>query len=226
MQKKLSNLIATVVNAYYDYLENSLSIPAVILQRPFYSKEQPDAVNYGGIGGVIGHEISHGFDDIGRRYDNNGNLKNWWSNNTLNDYKKRAWCLVEKFKKYAIVSQNTTYKLNSIKTLSENIADSTGIRAVFKAFEKHSVEKYSSNNMRLIGLENINTRKLFFLSYAHSFCEAMPLNKMLNMLMTDVHSPAPFRMTGTLSNMKEFSDVFECSNKTIMNPQTKCGLWY
>ncbi|KAF7989698.1 hypothetical protein HCN44_008372 [Aphidius gifuensis] len=190
----------TQVNAFYYYLGNALS-------------------------NIIGHEISHGFDDVGRQYDEDGNLRNWWSTDTINEYNDRAECFVHKFGQYVVKYHNISYRTDPIKTLSENIADSTGVRAVFEAFKKHSAE-FPSKNMRLPGLEHLNTRQLFFLSYAHTFCEAIPAEKMLNMMISNVHCPSTFRIAGTLSNMEDFAETFKCKPGTVMNPTLKCGIWY
>ncbi|KAK0076333.1 hypothetical protein PV326_010871 [Microctonus aethiopoides] len=177
----------TIINAFYYYPGNSLTIPAGILQIPFFDGKLPDALNYGAIGAFIGHEISHGFDDVGSQYDENGNVRD-----------------------------------------CENIADTTGINALYKAFTIHSMKHPTQANVKLPGLEHLNSRKLLFLSWAHSFCARPKLSDLLNTMKSDTHSPATFRIIGTLSNIKAFSDTYQCAKGTTMNPADpvdKCGIW-
>ncbi|KAK0168592.1 hypothetical protein PV327_002374 [Microctonus hyperodae] len=218
----------TTINAFYYYPGNSLTIPAGILQIPFFNEKLPDALNYGAIGSFIGHEISHGFDDVGSQYDENGNVRDWWSNNIKAEYNKRALCFEKKFSEYVITAEHQTYKLDSIQTLSENIADTTGINALYKAFTIHSMKYSAQANVKLPGLEHLNSRKLLFLAWAHSFCTRPKLTDLLKTLKSDTHSPASFRIIGTLSNTNAFSDTYQCAKGTPMNPAdpiNKCGIW-
>ncbi|XP_057324223.1 endothelin-converting enzyme 1-like isoform X2 [Microplitis mediator] len=212
------------VNAFYLYTTNSITIPAGILQVPFFEDDQPDALNYGGLGTIIGHEISHGFDDVGSQFNNDGNAHNWWSNSTKAEYKRRAQCFVDEFDKYSFVHDNNVHKVDAQQTLTENIADSTGVRAVFEAFKRHA-DKSLTSNMKLPGLEHLNSYQLFFLSYAHMFCTNSDVYPVINQLSGDAHSPAAFRIAGTLSNIEGFAETFKCPRGTRMNPIEKCSIW-
>ncbi|CAG5100894.1 Similar to Nep1: Neprilysin-1 (Drosophila melanogaster), partial [Cotesia congregata] len=212
------------INAFYYYPSNAITIPAGILQVPFFEDEHPDALNYGALGSIIGHEISHGFDDVGRQFDKNGNIRNWWSNATISEYRKRAQCFIDKFNNMSITYNNTIYRVNSRKTLSENIADSTGVKAVFEAFKVHN-KKSSTPDVKLPGLEHLNENELFFLSYTHSFCSNLPINSLMYQLRNDNHSPAAVRIEGTLSNIEGFAETYNCPLGSRMNPHDKCSIW-
>ncbi|XP_034936245.1 neprilysin-like [Chelonus insularis] len=224
VDKKQWVAIPTAVNAFYSYPGNSLIIPAGILQSPFFEEEQPDAINYGGIGTIIGHEVSHGFDNIGCQFDEEGNVRNWWTNATRTEYFSRAQCFIEKFSNYSIVYNSTAYRVNPFNTLSENIADSVGMHAVYEAFQVQKTKTLKAK-MRLPGLENLSSNQLFFLSYAHTFCSRPRIDTLINQMRLDPHSPAAFRIVGTLSNMDKFAEAYKCPKGTRMNPIKKCSIW-
>ncbi|XP_012277674.1 endothelin-converting enzyme 1 isoform X2 [Orussus abietinus] len=212
------------VNAFYYHSGNSIT---GILQIPFFDSDLPDAVNYGGIGAVIGHEISHGFDDIGRRFDKNGNIVQWWSNQTIASYNQKARCFINQFNGYVVKelqSLNKYIHANGELTLGENIADSTGLHAAFEAFRAKSKRK-PGNRVLLPGLEQFNDEQLFFLSFANTWCDAVRPESLLYTIKTDPHSTSRLRIIGTLSNTESFGEIFQCPTGRPMNPSRKCILW-
>ncbi|KHJ98326.1 peptidase family M13 [Oesophagostomum dentatum] len=152
-----------VVNAFYSPEKNAITFPAGILQPPFFSGAFPKAVNYGAIGAVIGHEITHGFDDQGSQYDKDGNLHNWWSARSLESFDERRRCIVEQYGNYTVPKINM--KVNGKLTQGENIADNGGVKEAFKAYQKYVA--VNGEEPRLPGLQHYTNTQIFFLSYAH-----------------------------------------------------------
>ncbi|CAF3395393.1 unnamed protein product [Rotaria sp. Silwood1] len=209
------------VNAYYTPSANEIVFPAGILQPPFFHKDLPISVNYGAIGTVIGHEITHGFDDQGREYDSDGNMRSWWTKLAMDKFEERTKCFVQQYSGYILDGQNE----NGQRTLSENIADNGGLKLSFLAYQKHKQRTLTSgNNLRLPGLP-YNNDQLFYIAFAHSWCNLETSNAMHYDLINDPHSPARSRIIGTIANSLEFAQVFSCQSKTNMNPSNKCHLW-
>ncbi|KAK6012755.1 peptidase family M13, partial [Ostertagia ostertagi] len=195
-----------VVNAFYSPEKNAITFPAGILQPPFFSGSFPKAVNYGAIGAVIGHEITHGFDDQGSQYDKDGNLHNWWSTRSLEAFDERRRCIVEQYGNYTV--PKTTYKVNGKLTQGENIADNGGVKEALKAYKKYVATK--GEEARLPGLQHYTNTQIFFLSYAHFWCGQKKEAAAMQQVTTDEHSPEIFRVTGVLSNLREFAEAFSC----------------
>ncbi|CAF0940263.1 unnamed protein product [Rotaria sordida] len=209
------------VNAYYTPSANEIVFPAGILQPPFFHKDLPISINYGAIGTVIGHEITHGFDDQGREYDSDGNMRPWWTKLALDKFENRTKCFVQQYSSYVLDGQNE----NGQRTLSENIADNGGLKLSYLAYQKHRQRTLNSgNNLRLPGL-SYNNDQLFYIAFAHSWCNVETPNAMHYDLINDPHSPARSRIIGTIANSLEFAQVFSCQSKTTMNPSNKCHLW-
>lgn len=206
------------VNAYYSPLQNNINFPAGILQPPFYQNTADMAVNFGGIGAVIGHELTHGFDDQGRRYDADGNLRDWWAKQDGEEFKKRADCLVNEYSQFKPVPDAS---LNGRLTLGENGADNAGIRLAYMAL--------------LGGMENgtVNTAKLdgytpeqrFFLGYAQIWCENARPEYSRNSVRTDPHSPGKFRVIGVIQNVPEFGKAFGCPAAQPAAAENSCRVW-
>ncbi|NWV08942.1 NEP protein, partial [Ptilonorhynchus violaceus] len=212
---------AAVVNAFYSASRNQIVFPAGILQPPFFSASQPKSLNYGGIGMVIGHEITHGFDDNGRNFNENGDLVDWWTEESAQNFKELSQCMVYQYGNFSwdlAGGQN----LSGINTLGENIADNGGVRQAYKAYEnfvtKHGKEKL------LPGLD-MNHKQLFFLNFAQIWCGTYRPEYAVNSIKTDVHSPGKFRVLGSLQNSPEFSEAFSCTTTDNMNPAKKCRVW-
>ncbi|KAJ2946219.1 hypothetical protein O0L34_g5155 [Tuta absoluta] len=221
VNKSLWNTAPAVVNAYYSRNKNQIMFPAGILQPPFYHRHFPRSLNYGGIGVVIGHEITHGFDDKGRLFDCDGNLHRWWSDLAIEAFHMRAQCLIDQYGQYVVPEVNV--KLDGVNTQGENIADNGGVKQAFRAYIEW-VERNGVDGETLPGLNHTHTQ-LFFLNFAQVWCGAMRPEAMRNKLKTAVHSPGRFRVIGTLSNSHDFAREFRCPPGSPMNPKKKCSVW-
>lgn len=209
------------VNAYYSPLLNLISFPAGMLQPPYYSKYQPRSMNYGSIGFLIGHEITHAFDDVGRKYDKAGNLRQWWSDKAIQRFKNTTTCIVDQYNKY--VMPLAKINLDGEYTQGENIADNGGVQQSYKAYQNWR-KRSKNKEPKLPGL-NFTHDQLFFISFAQGWCGVVTKEFEVSMVHTDTHSPGRFRIIGSLQNMKEFSTVFKCPSGSYMNPVNKCNVW-
>jgi predicted metalloendopeptidase len=201
------NMSPPTVNAYYSSTMNEIVFPAGILQPPFFSEDADDAVNYGGIGVVIGHEMSHGFDDSGSQYDADGNLKNWWTADDRKAYEARTTLVVKQFEGYKPLADQA---INGKLTLGENIGDLGGIKIAYAALQKALEGKPRTS------IDGFTPEQRFFLSYAtiwrnHSREEALRVQ-----LNTNPHSPGKWRAIGPTSNLPEFYDAFGCAEGAPM----------
>jgi len=213
-----------VVNAAYSPELNSITFPAGILQPPFFGKLRPKSQNYGGIGVVIGHEITHGFDNQGAQFDKDGNAQNWWDNVTKVEYDKRAQCMSDQYSGF--FAQAAGLNVNGDLTLGENIADNGGLRESYRAYQKYVED--NGQEGRLPGLEHLSTNQLFFLGYANIWCESITPEGLVNQILTDPHSPAEFRVKGPVRNNAEFAEAFSCPEDADgMNPpeEDECTVW-
>ena len=192
------------VNAYYEPTENNINFPAGILQPPFYSNKADDAVNYGAVGVVVGHELTHGFDDEGRQYDANGNLKNWWQPSDVAKFKELAACFVREYGSFSPVSG---IELNGRLTLGENTADNGGIRLAYMAL----LQQLSNKGVPLDEkVDGYTQPQQFFLGYGQLWCENVRPEMARLMAQTDPHSPGRFRVNGVVRNMPQFDEAFGC----------------
>lgn len=213
---------ATTVNAFYSPILNSVTFPAGILQPPFYGLGL-ESLNYGAIGAIMGHELTHGFDDQGRRYDKDGNLKQWWTEDTLREYEHRVQCIVEQYSQYNVTQLGENFTVNGINTQGENIADNGGLREALRAY--HKFRSRIPGEQLLPGLSQYSPEQLFFLGFAHMWCGNSTRGALKSRVVDGVHSPSRFRVIGTLSNSKEFADAWGCPAGSPMNPDKKCVLW-
>ncbi|WP_242395392.1 M13 family metallopeptidase [Anaeromyxobacter oryzisoli] len=207
------------VNAYYDPSMNEMAFPAGILQPPFFNKAAPEAVNYGAIGMVVGHELTHGFDDEGRQYDGDGNLKEWWTPPVAKAFDERAQCVVEQFSAYeALPGLHLDGKL----TLGENIADLGGLKLAYAAMEAARRGAPAPAEV-----EGFTPAQQFFVGYAQSWCAKFRDEDVRLRVVTDPHSPPRFRVNGPLSNLPEFAAAFSCKEGSPMvrPPATRCAVW-
>lgn len=235
-------MTAAEVNAYYNPTGNQIVFPAGILQPPFFSSKHHPARNFGAIGSVIGHELTHGFDSQGRNYDGNGNLVSWWTNATAREFDQRAKCLVDQYSAFSVASafdaSRVLGNVNGNFTLSENIADNGGVKLSFSAFQKAMAEFGDGDAPAAAGaavkdggnhgaprLSAANAEKLFFVSFAQAFCAKSTDEAMVRRLSTDPHSPEQWRINGVMMNSDEFARVFSCPRGSNMNPERKCRLW-
>lgn len=205
------------VNAYYDPQKNHMVFPAGILQPPFYSVKSSVPVNLGGIGMVVGHELTHGFDDEGSQFAGNGNLENWWEAPVGEKFKAKTGCVTDQ---YAGFEAQPGLKVNGKLTLGENIADMGGLKLAF----------YAYRNMRKDAKETIvadgfSEDQQFFLAHGQAWCSKMRPEAERLLVQTNPHSPPRFRVNGPLMNMAEFAQAFACAPGTPMNPKNKCDVW-
>ncbi|KAF9362275.1 hypothetical protein BGX34_006482 [Mortierella sp. NVP85] len=222
------DMSSPIVNAYYNPQGNDINFPAGILQTPFFHIDHPEYLNFGSFGTVAGHEITHGFDDEGRKWDGIGRYKNWWSNSSVEAFNTRANCFVEQYSKYSVPGPDgKEHPVSGQLTLGENIADNGGIKKAFESW----LERYRSdprgkkyNNKRLPGLEKYTPEQLFFIQYGRSWCNKNR-PEAWKRLVTNVHSPPKWRIIGVVQNSEYFAKHFQCKAGTPMNPVKKCDLW-
>ncbi|XP_014727175.1 PREDICTED: endothelin-converting enzyme 2 [Sturnus vulgaris] len=206
------------VNAYYLPTKNGIVFPAGILQAPFYARNHPKALNFGGIGVVMGHELTHAFDDQGREYDKEGNLRPWWQNSSLEAFKNRTACMTEQYGRYTVHSE----KVNGRQTLGENIADNGGLKAAYNAYKSWLQKNGEEKRLPALGLTN---HQLFFVGFAQVWCSVRTPESSHEGLVTDPHSPDKYRVIGTLSNSRDFVEHFGCPLGSPMNPGKHCEVW-
>ncbi len=204
------------VNAYYAPPQNNINFPAGILQPPFYNPKADDAVNYGAIGVVIGHELTHGFDDQGRRFDGKGNLRDWWTSADAKNFEKRADCVVQEYGAFSPIEGVT---LNGKLTLGENAADNGGIHLAYAALMDSLAGKVLPKK------DGFTPQQLFFLGYAQIWCENSTEQSSRAMAVTNPHSPGQFRVNGVVQNLPEFREAFSCKAGDPMVSADPCRVW-
>jgi predicted metalloendopeptidase len=205
------------VNAYYDPSMNEMVFPAGILQPPFFDKGFVAAVNYGATAAVMGHELTHGFDDEGSQFDGLGNLRNWWSEATAKQFKDTTKCVVDQYATYEALPG---IKLNGELTLGENIADIGGLKlawAAFKEAERSAPERVTSDGW--------SEEQLFFVAYVQSWCEKDRPESVELMVKTNPHAPAKFRVNGVVADVPAFAEAFSCKKDAPMSPAKVCAVW-
>lgn len=203
------------VNAYYDPQMNNINFPAGILQPPFYDNNVDDAVNFGGIGAVIGHELTHGFDDQGRQFDAKGDLRDWWTPVDAHEFEKRAQCVVDEYSSFKAVDN---VNLNGKLTLGENTADNGGLRIALMALDSMLGGKASE-------VDGFTPEQRLFLGWGQIWCENHTDEIARLMAATNPHSPGKFRVNGVVSNMPEFQKAFHCANNARMVRHPQCRVW-
>jgi putative endopeptidase len=206
------------VNAYYSPLQNNINFPAGILQPPFYTAGADMAVNFGGIGAVIGHELTHGFDDQGRQFDADGNLRDWWTAKDTEEFKKRVDCIANEYSSFSPVEG---VNLNGRLTLGENGADNAGIRLAFMAL----MSGLDDGSIHKEKLDGFTPQQRFFLGYSQIWCQNERPEAAKSLARTDPHSPGEFRVDGVLQNMPEFATAFGCSVGQPMVSANACRVW-
>lgn len=216
---------AAVVNAFYDPATNEMVYPSGILQGVFYEHGLPRSINFGAIGTVVGHEMTHGFDDTGSQFDANGRLEQWWTNETRTKFDRKALCFKRQYGSIAVKPLNMS--LNGNNTVGENIADNGGIRTAFKAYNKLLYDNRRHEDTRLEGLEELSGKKLFFISNAMVWCSKARDGYLRELIQYDPHTPNRYRINVPMGNMEAFSTVFKCSEKSAMYrmKQDRCTLW-
>jgi len=208
------------VNAYFNPLQNEVVFPAGILQPPFFDLEMDDAINYGAIGAVIGHEITHGYDDKGRQYDADGNLQDWWTAADAKEFEARAQKLVDQYSSYEPVPG---LKVNGKLTLGENIADLGGVTVAFEALQRALTKDPSKRKV----IDGFTPEQRFFLSLAQLWRTNTREEESRRLVTTDTHSPGQFRAIGPHVNLQEFYDAFGIKPGTPMYraPELRAKIW-
>jgi predicted metalloendopeptidase len=206
------------VNAYYSSRYNDINFPAGILQPPFYDAALDIAANYGAIGSVMGHEMTHGFDDAGRKFDASGNLKDWWTGADAAAFEDRAVCLVGQYGNITAVGD---LKVNGRLTLGENIADNGGVRLAYAALKK----ALKGREPPLI--DGYTAPQRFFIAYAQAWCGSATDQDIRRRVLTDPHSPGEFRVNGVVVNQPEFGQAFSCpaGSPMVPPPDKVCRVW-
>ena len=207
------------VNAYYSPSYNEIVFPAGILQPPFFSEKYDKALNFGGIGAVIGHEMTHGFDDQGCKYDTSGNLNNWWSESDYEKYKSKTMVLKNQFDNYVIEGINVNGEL----TLGENLADLGGVTIAIQGLKNYIKENPSEN----ILIDGFTPIQRLFINYSRIWCSKSRPEAMKQRLMTDPHSPPLFRVNGIIKNIPEFYDAFNVKsfNDLYIESDNRAKIW-
>ena len=206
-----------LVNAAYEPSQNSITFPAAILQGVFFDASRPKYLNYGAIGHVIGHEVSHGFDDQGAKYDHEGNLHNWWGKEAEAEFEKKAQCFVDQYGKVFV--DEVKLHLDGKNTLGENIADNGGLHQSENAYGQLQEQEGTLPDLPF------TEEQLYFVSNANIWCGLIRDATLRDRILTDVHSPAKYRVNVPVSNNQRFAEVFECPEGSPMNPEAKCELW-
>ncbi len=204
------------VDAYYNPTENNINFPAGILQPPFYDKHMDDAVNYGAIGAVVGHELTHGFDDQGRQFDPQGNLRDWWTPEDAKEFEKRAECFIQE---YASFTPIDNVHLNGKLTLGENTADNGGVRLAFMAL------MHSLNGKAWPNIDGFTPEQRFFLGWGQIWCQNARPERARMLVQVDPHSPGRDRVNGVVSNMPEFWKAYSCKVGQPMAREPACRVW-
>ena len=206
------------VNAYYNPSMNEVVFPAAILQPPFFNMQADDAVNYGGIGAVIGHELSHGYDDQGRKSDGDGNLKEWWTEEDEKKFNERAQVMIDQFSAFSPL--DSVY-LNGELTLGENIGDMAGLTVAYRAY------KNSLNGKEAPLIDGLTGDQRFFIGWAQVWRRNMREKALRQRILTDPHSPGNYRVTGALQNMPEFYEAFDVKegDKMFIPVEKRVKIW-
>jgi putative endopeptidase len=207
------------VNAYYSPNMNDINFPAGILQSPFYDPKANDAVNYGHSGGLVGHELTHGFDDQGRQFDGAGNLNDWWTPEDGKKFEEKADCTVKEYNSFVAIDD---VHVNGKLTLGENTADNGGLRLAFLAFLADAQRKNIDLHQKQDGYTPIQQ---FFLGHGQQWCGTDRPELLRLQVQTNEHSPIEFRVNGVVQNMPEFGQAFGCKPGQPMMPVNACRVW-
>ena len=220
LDRKEWGMTPPTVNAYYSAAFNEIVFPAGILQPPFFDPKLDDAVNFGGIGLVIGHELTHGFDDQGRKFDSQGNLHDWWTEQDGKEFEKRASCVADEYSNFVAVDD---LKLNGKLTLGENTADNGGARIALAALERMIADDKSGKESQKI--DGYTPEQRFFLGFGRVWCQKMRPEDARRRVVIDPHSPGKYRVNGVVQNMPEFQKAWGCKAGQPMVAENACHVW-
>jgi endothelin-converting enzyme/putative endopeptidase len=206
------------VNAYYNPQMNDINFPAGILQPPFYDNNMDDAVNYGDSGGIIGHELTHAFDDEGRQFDAKGNLEDWWTPQDAKQFEHRVACVVNEYNGFIATDD---VHVNGKLTLGENVADLGGLKLAWMAYLAHA----AGLDQKPQAIDGFNPDQRFFLSYGQGWCENYTPESLRLLAQTNPHAPVKSRVNGVVVNLPEFRKAFACKVGALMAPEKTCSVW-
>jgi predicted metalloendopeptidase len=218
LDRKEWGMTPPTVNAYYNGSRNEIVFPAGILQPPFFDKSMDDAVNFGGIGLVIGHELTHGFDDQGRKFDPQGNLRDWWTPEDGKEFEKRASCVADEYSSFTAIDD---LKLNGKLTLGENTADNGGARVALAAL----MQMLASEGKSAEKIDGYTPEQRFFLGFGRVWCEKRRPEYARMLVSIDPHSPGRYRVNGVVQNMPEFQRAWGCKAGQPMVKENACHVW-
>ena len=204
------------VNAYYNPQMNDINFPAGVLQPPAFDLDSDAAPNYGDTGGTVGHELTHGFDDEGRQFDAQGNLRDWWTPQDAKEFEKRAACISNQYSNYTIIDN---IKINGKLTLGEDVADLGGLLLAYMAW------KQDTKAQKLDPIDGLTPEQRFFVGYGQSWCGQVRDESKRLRATIDPHSPEKYRTNGVVSNMPEFQQAFHCKAGSPMVNQNRCRVW-
>ncbi|CAG0924826.1 unnamed protein product [Notodromas monacha] len=217
----------SIVNAFFYPSMNSITFPAGILQPPFFQSNSLQSLNYGGIGVVIGHEMTHGFDNNGRQFDELGNLINWWTPATGDAFVEKAQCFINQYTNYLVPELDSVIPeahLDGLQTLGENLADNGGMRQAWNAYLRY--KEANGAEPVLPGLQQFTPEQLFFINFGNLWCGHYTQAGLLNIVLNDEHSPGKYRVWGSCSNSEPFAEAFGCTPEDDMfNGENLCQIW-
>jgi endothelin-converting enzyme/putative endopeptidase len=216
LDRKEWQMTPPTVNAYFDPQMNDINFPAGVLQPPLFDPKMDDAPNYGNTGGTIGHELTHGFDDEGRKFDAKGNLKDWWTPEDAKAFEERAQCIKDQYSKYTVIDE---IKINADLTAGEDIADLGGLILGWMAW------KVETTGMKLEPRDGLSPEQRFFIGYSQWACENQRPENQRVQALTDPHSPGKYRVNGLMVNMPEFEAAFACKKGQPMVAEKRCRVW-
>jgi len=220
VDKSLWLITPPTVDAYYNPSMNDINFPAGILQSPFYDASASDALNYGHAGAIVGHELTHGFDDQGRQFDGGGNLADWWTGDDGKKFDQKAQCTVDEYSSFVAVDD---VHVNGKLTLGENTADNGGLRLAYQAFLADAKRKHIDVTKKQA--DGFTPTQEFFLGHGQNWCGETRPEQIRLQVQTDPHSPREFRVNGVVRNMPEFGKAFGCKAGQPMVPAKVCRTW-
>lgn len=210
-------LPAYAIEPYYDHRSNTATLPAGVLQPPFFGPDRAVAANLGGVGALFGRELAKGFDDLGGQFDGDGNLRPWWTKDDLAKFDARAKCVETQYAQYEALPKGF---VDGKLTLAENIADHTGVVLAFKAYRA-----LRKDAPKVYVADGYTEDQQFFIAVGQAWCTRDRPAELAKRLVSDPHAPPKFRVYGSLRNMKEFTEAFACAPGTPMNPAKSCSVW-
>jgi putative endopeptidase len=226
--KSVFGMLPQEINAYYQPVFNEIVFPAGILRGSFYNPDAPGALNYGAFGGVVSHEISHGFDDQGSQYDAQGRLKPWWPASVRKAFEERVDCVIEVYSNFTLQAGNETVHCNGNTTVGENLADMGGIANAFRAYLARLANDtaFAATEAQIpASFDKLTGEQLFFVSWGQNWCTLQTPQALKRQIDTDPHSPGEIRVLGPISQFDEFERVFQCKSGSKYAPKDRCSVW-